>query len=172
MILESQGETMIAEKRIRVAFATHDQEHVDADFERAEQLLVFDIGSEVAVQLDTVQFPPSAFSEPGPEPGKPARPNGGCCSGAGTDRSVAVDRRAAERVAMLDGFSILFLPKALNPVTALQILKRKIFPVKLDHPDPIMDVIVRIQDMLQGTPPLWLRKRMVAAEKTPMANVQ
>ena len=36
----------------------------------------------------------------------------------------------------------------------------KIHPIKVEKPEPILDILDRLQTVLQGTPPPWLRKAL------------
>ena len=36
----------------------------------------------------------------------------------------------------------------------------KIHPIKVPQPEPILDILEKLQDVLKGTPPPWLRKAL------------
>jgi len=38
------------------------------------------------------------------------------------------------------------------------VVNNRIYPLKLPSPEPILDVIGRLQVMMRGAPPPWMRK--------------
>jgi nitrogen fixation protein NifX len=38
--------------------------------------------------------------------------------------------------------------------------RRKIHPIKVPQPEPIGEILVKLQEVLNGTPPPWLRKAL------------
>ena len=41
---------------------------------------------------------------------------------------------------------------------------QRIHPVKVSSPEPILDVLEKLQAVLAGTPPPWLRKALAKGE--------
>ena len=40
----------------------------------------------------------------------------------------------------------------------------KIHPIKVSSPEPILDILDKLQEVLKGTPPPWLRKVMAKGQ--------
>ena len=70
--------------------------------------------------------------------------------GAGHDPLV-------ERVESLTGCSVVFT-LGLSDLAAVRIHNERVFPVKSAHVRDIEDVILQLQRLMCGTPPLWLRR--------------
>jgi nitrogen fixation protein NifX len=45
------------------------------------------------------------------------------------------------------------------------VVASKIHPVKLPSPEPILDVLDRLVQVLKGTPPPWLRKALLKGQE-------
>ena len=70
--------------------------------------------------------------------------------GAGHDPLV-------ERVELLAGCSVVFT-LGLSDLAAVRIHNERVFPVKSAQVRDIEDVILQLQRLMSGTPPLWLRR--------------
>jgi nitrogen fixation protein NifX len=127
---------------MRVAFATHDRQRVDAHFGSAKTVLVYDVGPHEHTFLEAVQFD-DATSEQGYH-----QDDG--------------DDRMQGKVAALEGCSLLFV-LAIGGPAAARVVRARVHPVKLNQPEPITAVIERVQTMLNSNPPPWLRKAMSAS---------
>jgi nitrogen fixation protein NifX len=44
------------------------------------------------------------------------------------------------------------------------VVASKIHPVKVTQPEPILDILDKLQGVLQGTPPPWLRKALLKGQ--------
>ena len=44
----------------------------------------------------------------------------------------------------------------------------KIHPVKVAQPEPILDILDKLQTLLKGTPPPWLRKALMKGQERSM----
>ncbi len=73
--------------------------------------------------------------------------------------------RIEARTAAVDGCSIVYTV-AIGGPPAAKLVARKIHPMKTGTEVPIADAIARLQEVLRGTPPPWLRKAMGAAAGT------
>lgn len=127
----AKGETM------KVAFATHDRSTVDAHFASARTFLLYEVAAEDASFVEAVQF-----DEVSAEDGRHAED--------GEDRLSA-------KIAALDGCALLFV-RAIGGPAAARVVRAHVHPIKLPAPEPIQTVIARVQGMLSGNPPPWLRK--------------
>ncbi len=175
---------MFSDRRVKAGFATGNGKQVDASFELASQIAVYEIGATEAQDLGSISFRTAAQ---GPltsteAHGRNGRRGEGCgggkgkgggCGGAGKGKRAGgcgqdtkledlVDRQEiVEKVASLDGVSVLFVNRTLNANSVLELSRARIFTVKVDSPKEIAEVIARLQEMLVGNPPLWLRRHLV-----------
>ncbi|MGZ8409171.1 MAG: nitrogen fixation protein NifX [Hyphomicrobium sp.] len=122
---------------MRIAFATQDLSTMDAHFAGARNLAIYDVGPDGYRFLEAVRFDQTS-----------------------TEDGVHVDKgedRITSRLDALEGCALLFV-LAIGGPAAAKVVNRKIHPVKLPRPEPISQILERLQTMLRGTPPPWLRK--------------
>ena len=124
---------------MKVAFATQDSQRVDAHFASARTFMLFDVLIDRYDLLESVRFESTSNEE-------------------GVHQEDGEDRLAAKLDA-LDGVALLFV-RAIGGPAAARVVKRMVHPIKLPNDEPIPDVVARIQTMMRGTPPPWLRKIM------------
>ena len=124
---------------MRIAFATHDLRTMDAHFGGARNFAIYDVTAEGHRFLEAIRF-----DAPGKEDGVHAD----------TDED-----RITPRVDALEGCTLLFV-LAIGGPAAAKVVNRRIHPMKLPHPEPIEQVLQRVQRMLNTAPPPWLRKAM------------
>lgn len=122
--------------RLRVALATQDMRTVNAHFAGARTLAIYDVGLKDASLIEAVQF-----ADPSPEDGR-------------HDDSAG---RLEARIAALEGCALLFV-RAIGGPAAAKVIKARVHPMKVADDSPIEEVLARVQAMLKGTPPPWLRK--------------
>jgi nitrogen fixation protein NifX len=118
-------------KRVRVAFATDDLQTVNAEFVKARHLMIFEVTPDSSVLERTLDFA-------GGEGGGMASP----------------------RVTALAGCAVVFVPRPISGEEALGLIRSQVFITKLQNVEAIAEVIERLQAMLRGNPPLWLRRAM------------
>jgi nitrogen fixation protein NifX len=123
---------------LKIAFATQDRRRVDAHFGSAKSLMIYEVGADACRFLEAVQF--DAVSD---ETG---------------DHDDGDDRLSA-KVAAVNGCAMLFV-LAIGGVAAARVVNNRVHPVKVTAPEAISDVIERVQTMLRGSPPPWMRKLM------------
>lgn len=128
---------------MKVAFATHDLHRVDAHFASAPTFMLFEVAPNSHRLLEAVQFETVSNED-------------GIHADDGEDRLSA-------KIAALDGSSLLFV-RAIGGPAAARVVKAKVHPIKLSEPEPIVQVISRVQQMMTGSPPPWLRKLMQPAQ--------
>ena len=124
---------------MRVAFATHDLRTLNAHFAGARNLAIYDVTAEDARFLEAI-----CFDEASNEDGIHADVN---------------EDRITPRVDALEGCALLFV-LAIGGPAAAKVVNRRIHPVKIPQPQPIDEVLGRVQTMLKTAPPPWLRKAM------------
>jgi nitrogen fixation protein NifX len=131
------GEAGTEGGHMKVAFATQDLRTLDAHFAGARNLAIYDVTAEGHRFLEAVRFDVSSNED-----------------GVHAD---ANEDRIAPRVEALAGCALLFV-LAIGGPAAARVVSRKIHPVKLPRPEPIAQILDRVQAMLNANPPPWLRK--------------
>lgn len=119
---------------MKVAFATQDKQRVDAHFGWAPHIAVYDIDRLGYRYVETFDF--AAEDEDGNED------------------------KLTGKLAALDDVAIVYVA-AIGGSAAARVVAKKVHPVKLPTAEPILDVLDRLQTVLAGTPPPWLRKALM-----------
>jgi nitrogen fixation protein NifX len=127
------------EGHMKIAFATQDLKTLDAHFGGARNIAIYDVSPEGYRFLEAVRF--DSHSD---ENGVHSEPE---------------EDRIGPRVDALEGCAVLFV-LAIGGPAAARVVNSKIHPVKLPRPEPISQILDRLQTMLAGSPPPWLRKAM------------
>jgi len=126
---------------MKVAFATQDQQRVDAHFGWAKHIALYDVQPTGSRHVETVHFGED-LAEDGNE-----------------------DKLAPKLEAIQD-CAILYVA-AIGGSGAARVVALKIHPIKVPAPEPIPDILARLQEVLQGTPPPWLRKALAKGQAIP-----
>ncbi len=124
---------------LKIAFATQDMRHVDAHFGSARSIAIYEVGADDYRFIEAVQFD-AVSGENGRHPDEG-------------------DDRVGAKIAAIKGCAMLF-SLAIGGAAAARVVNNRIYPLKLPAPEAITDVIRRVQTMLRGSPPPWLRKLM------------
>ena len=124
---------------MKVAFATQDKERVDAHFGWAKYIAIYEIDANGYRYLETHDFG-EEMAEDGNE-----------------------DKLAPKLDAIKD-VAIVYVA-AIGGSAAARVVATKIHPVKVAGPEPILDILDKLQDVLKGTPPPWLRKALIKGEE-------
>jgi nitrogen fixation protein NifX len=119
---------------MKIAFATQDLKRVDAHFGWARNIAIYDVSPDGHRFLQTVQFD-GELNEDGNEDKL-------------TPKLEAIAECAILYVAAIGGSG------------AARVVAKKIHPVKVNQPEEIDDILVRLEAVLKGTPPPWLRKAL------------
>jgi nitrogen fixation protein NifX len=119
---------------MKIAFATQDQQRVDAHFGWAKHLAVYEVSPEGYRFVQDFGFGDD-LAEDGNE-----------------------DKLAPKLEAIKD-CAIVYVA-AIGGSAAARVVASKIHPIKVPRPEPILDILDRLQDVLKGTPPPWLRKAL------------
>lgn len=117
---------------MKVAFATQDKQRVDAHFGWARHLAIYEIDESGYHFVETFDFG-SELAEDGNE-----------------------DKLAPKLEAIHD-CAILYVA-AIGGSGAARVVAMKIHPIKVAQPEAILDILDKLQEVLKGTPPPWLRK--------------
>jgi nitrogen fixation protein NifX len=67
------------------------------------------------------------------------------------------DDHVGAKVEAIAGCAILF-SLAIGGMAAARVVNNRVYPLKVPSPEPIPDVIGRLQVMIRGAPPPWMRK--------------
>ena len=120
---------------MKIAFATQDQQRVDAHFGWAKHLAVYDVSPEGYRFVQDFGFGED-LAEDGNE-----------------------DKLAPKLDAIRD-CAIVYVA-AIGGSAAARVVATKIHPIKVAQPEPILDILDKLQEVLKGTPPPWLRKALL-----------
>ena len=119
---------------MKVAFATQDLKRVDAHFGWAKNIAIYEIGPDGHSFLEAVQFD-GDLQEDGNED------------------------KLAPKIAAIKDCAILYVA-AIGGSGAARVVANNIHPMKVNQPEEISDLLEKLQAVLRGTPPPWLRKAL------------
>lgn len=120
---------------MKVAFSTQDLQRVDAHFGWAKNIAIYDVRPDGYDFVETITFD-GELQEDGNE-----------------------DKLAPKLEAIKD-CAILYVA-AIGGSGAARVVAMKIHPIKVAQPEPILDILDKLQEVLKGTPPPWLRKALL-----------
>ena len=120
---------------MKIAFATQDQQRVDAHFGWAKHLAVYEISP---AGYDFVQD--FGFGEDLAEDGN--------------------EDKLAPKLDAIKDCAIVYVA-AIGGSAAARVVASRIHPIKVTQPEPIFDILDKLQGVLKGTPPPWLRKALL-----------
>lgn len=127
--------------KLRIAVATQDLKTMNAHFGSARRFAVYDVTATDHRFIEALSF-------------------GGATDESGSHEKDG-DDKIGPKVEALAGCNLLFV-LAIGGPAAARIVSAHIHPVKLPKPETIESIIERIQTMMTGNPPPWLRKVMGA----------
>lgn len=163
---------MFKDSRVKIAFATGNGTHVDVGFEQATQIATYEISLTEAHELRLITYRAATEQATALEAGSGKR--GGCGGGGkGKKAGGCADAKPEdevnkqdiiEKVVSLADVSVLFINKTLNAYSVIELGQSRVFSIKVDGIKEIAEIISRIQEMLAGEPPLWLRRHLIGAE--------
>jgi len=122
-------------KGMKIAFATQDLQRVDAHFGWAKNLAVYEISPEGFNLIEAIQF-------------------------SGDLQEDGNEDKLAPKIEAIKDCAILYVA-AIGGSAAARIVAHKIHPIKVNEPEVITEILNRLQDVLKGEPPPWLRKAML-----------
>lgn len=146
---------------LKIAITSNDLLQVDANFATAKQIVIYDVTYDEASFLDVVQFKGGGKGGDG----KRGPGGGGGCSMGDPTGGASVDQIQL-RVDAMEGCAVLFT-LALSDFAAVKVKSAGVFPVKMQHPREIDEVVEHLQRMMQNNPPLWLRKALGYGVRNP-----
>ncbi len=120
---------------MKVAFASTDKIHIDEHFGKAAEFYVWNIGPEIAEFSGVIQV---------------------------TEEGDAADRIEA-RGAALEECAMVYVGEIGGPAAA-RLVQKRVHPLKSKTHEPIADAVAKLQEVMQGNPPPWMRKAMMKGE--------
>jgi nitrogen fixation protein NifX len=117
---------------MKIAFTSTDGERIDQHFGMATSFHVWEVGPDRAELVAKVSAITSAEDE---------------------------EDRIAARATAIAGCAIVYTMQIGGPAAA-KLVSRRIQPMKTGAEVPIAEVVSRLQEVLRGNPPPWLRKAM------------
>ena len=121
---------------MRVAFTSTDGERIDVHFGQASHFDVWEIGPDSAAFIERVSAITSAEDE---------------------------EDRTSARASAVAGCAIVYTVQIGGPAAA-KLVARRVHPMKTAAELPIAEAVERLQQVLKGNPPPWLRKAMGAGD--------
>jgi len=119
---------------MKVAFATQDLQRVDAHFGWAKNIAVYDITPAGYEYVQTFSFD-GDLQEDGNED------------------------KLSPKIDAIKDCALLYVA-AIGGSGAARVVANKIHPVKVANAEPIFDILDKLQEVVNGTPPPWLRKAL------------
>ncbi len=135
---------------MKVAFTSSDGRFVDEHFGRARDFFVWEVGPREAAFVSKV----SALATSQAPQGAPNDDRG---FAAGSD--LDEEDRITARACAIAGCAIVYTLQIGGPAAA-KLVARRIHPMKTGAEVPVAELVARLQEVLRGTPPPWLRKAM------------
>lgn len=120
---------------MKVAFATQDLQRVDAHFGWAKNLAVYRISPEEYSFVEAIQF-------------------------SGDLQEDGNEDKLAPKIEAIKDCAILYVA-AIGGSAAARVVAHKIHPIKVNEPEAISEILARLQEVLKGAPPPWLRKALM-----------
>jgi nitrogen fixation protein NifX len=117
---------------MKVAFATQDLERVDAHFGWAKNIAIYDVTPESFRFVEAVQF-------------------------SGDLQEDGNEDKLQPKLEALKDCAILYVA-AIGGSGAARVVAQNIHPMKVPQPEKITDLLEKLQVVLKGSPPPWLRK--------------
>ena len=119
---------------MKIAFATQDLKRVDAHFGWAKNIAIYEIGPEGHRFLEAVRFD-------------------------GDLKEDGNEDKLAPKIEAIKDCAILYVA-AIGGSGAARVVANNIHPMKVNQPEEIADLLVKLEGVLKGTPPPWLRKAL------------
>ncbi len=117
---------------MRVAFTSSDGRTVDRHFGQVSDFDVWEVGPAAAGFVGRVSAVTTGLDE---------------------------EDRTAARASAVAGCAIVYTVQIGGPAAA-KLVARKVHPMKTGVEVPITEVVAKLQEVLRGTPPPWLRKAL------------
>lgn len=119
---------------MKIAFATQDMKRVDAHFGWAKNIAIYDVGPEGHHFVEAVVFD-------------------------GDLKEDGNEDKLAPKIDAIKDCAILYVA-AIGGSGAARVVANNIHPIKVSQPEVIDDLLLKLEEVLRGAPPPWLRKAL------------
>ena len=119
---------------MKVAFATQDQKRVDAHFGWAKHISVYELDEKGYSFVETVTF-------------------------SGDLQEDGNEDKLAPKIEAIKDCAILYVA-AIGGSGAARVVAQSIHPIKVPQPEDIEELLKKLQAMLNGNPPPFIRKAL------------
>ena len=123
---------------MKIAFTSSTGEMIDQHFGQTDNFLIWEVGPDEAHYLETLSV-----------------------GAHGSDE----DDRISARTKILSECAIVYTMQIGGPAAA-KLVAQKIHPMKTNAVVSLLETVERIQEVLRGNPPPWLRKAMNKDQQT------
>lgn len=124
---------------MKIAFATQDLKRVDAHFGWAKNIAIYEVTPESYHFIEAVQF-------------------------EGDLQEDGNEDKLAPKIEAIKDCTILYVA-AIGGSGAARVVANQIHPIKVNEPEDIGEILVKLQAVLKGTPPPWLRKVLLKGQE-------
>jgi nitrogen fixation protein NifX len=124
---------------MKIAFATQDLKRVDAHFGWAKNIAIYEIGPEGHEFVEAIQFD-------------------------GDLKEDGNEDKLAPKIDAIKDCAILYVA-AIGGSGAARVVANNIHPMKVNQPEAISDLLDKLQEVLRGVPPPWLRKALTKGKE-------
>lgn len=126
---------------MKIAFATNDLVHINAHFGWAKQMAVYEVAPEGYEFVEALEF-------------------------GGDLKEDGNEDKLVPKIEALSGCTIVYV-SAIGGSAAARLIRRNVTPIKAQSEDAeIDDVLTRLVQTLNGSPPPWLRKALQQRAKS------
>ena len=124
---------------MKVAFATQDLKRVDAHFGWAKNIAIYDVNPDGHRFVEAIQFD-------------------------GDLKEDGNEDKLAPKIEAIKDCTILYVA-AIGGSGAARVVANNIHPMKVAQPEAIDDLCVKLEGVLKGSPPPWLRKVLAKGQE-------
>jgi len=117
---------------MKIAFTSSTGEVIDEHFGMASSFIIWEVGADEAAYLETINVGETSEEEE--------------------------DKIQARADAIAD-CAMVYTVRIGGPAAA-KLVAKKIHPLKTNEPVPVKEAVAKLQEVLRGNPPPWLRKAM------------
>ncbi len=119
---------------MRVAFTSSDGRTIDEHFGMATRFHIWEVGPDTAEPVESVTAITTSDDE---------------------------EDRISARASAIAGCALVYTVRIGGPAAA-KLVARRVHPMKTGDEVPVAEVVAKLQEVLKGRPPPWLRKAMGA----------
>jgi nitrogen fixation protein NifX len=124
---------------MKIAFTTEDLKHVDAHFGWAKSIAVYELTDEECTPLEVLKFD-------------------------GDLKEDGNEDKITPKVEAIKDCAIIYVA-AIGGSAAARVVQSGIHPIKVTQNEEISDLLAKLQTVLKGNPPPWLRKALLKGQE-------